>query len=59
MPLGAPAPGALARTVAVNDTGWPGDAGLTEDEKTVVVASFVTTWVKNGEPLAAKLTSPL
>ncbi len=35
VPLGVPAPGATAETVAVNVTDWPETEGFTEDETLV------------------------
>jgi len=42
VPVGMPAPGALAVTTAVNVTGWLYTDGLAEELKTVVVAALLT-----------------
>src|SRR5262249_132933 len=58
MPVGIPAPGALAVTVAVNVTLWPHIDGLAFDATAVVVADLLTVCVKLLDVLAANLPSP-
>src|SRR2546430_4589354 len=58
VPVGVPAPGALAETVAVKVTDWPKTDGLADDVTTVVVASLFTVCVNDGEALPVKLPSP-
>ena len=41
VPVGVPAPGATAATVAVKVTAWPVTAGLTDDARATVVAAAV------------------
>src|SRR5439155_22484695 len=59
VPLGVPAPGATAVTVAVKVTGWPAPTGLGEEESVVVVAAWFTTWLSMAELLEANVVSPL
>ena len=59
VPVGVPAPGATAATVAVNVTDWPDTEGLTEDATVVVVSALLTVWVTLEEVLVRKLPSPL
>jgi hypothetical protein len=59
VPVGVPAPGAAADTVAVNVTDWPNTDGLTEVVTVVELESVVTVCVIAGEVLALKLASPL
>ena len=42
----------------MNVTDWPKTDGLTEELTAVVVAAWLTTWLKAGEVLAVKLVSP-
>ena len=58
VPVGVPAPGAFAVTVAVNVTLWPNTEGLVADETLVVVSSWFTVWVRAPELLPASLVSP-
>ena len=58
VPVGVPAPGARAETVAVNVTDWSYTVGLTEDSNVVVVLSWFTTWVVAVEVLPRSLVSP-
>ena len=46
VPVGVPAPGATALTVAVKLTDWPKTEGLTEEATVVVVLAGLTTWVR-------------
>src|SRR5260221_12781160 len=43
VPVGTPAPGATAATVAVSVTGWPAQEGLSEEASVVAVAALLTT----------------
>ena len=61
VPVGVPAPGATALTVAVKLTDWPKTEGLTEAATIVVVLAWLTTCVR-GEAvlsLTLKKMSPL
>jgi hypothetical protein len=58
VPLGVPAPGATAVTVAVNPTAWPAQDGLREDTKATEVFALLTVCVKTGEVLLLKALSP-
>src|SRR5581483_11874078 len=57
-PVGVPAPGATALTVAVKVTAWPNADGLTEDVTVVVVLAWLTVCVSVAEVLVVKLVSP-
>ena len=59
VPLGVPAPGDAALTVAVKVTDWPNTDGLNEDASVVVVSALVTVCVRTDEVLLVKLTSLL
>src|SRR5512142_1838291 len=54
VPIGVPAPGATAATVAVKVTAWPVTAGLTDDRRATVVAAGLTVTAVAAEVLAAK-----
>src|SRR5262245_16259718 len=54
MPVGAPAPGATAATVAVKVTAWPGTAGLTDEVRATVVDAGLTVTPTTAEVLAGK-----
>jgi len=61
IPLGVPAPGGTAFTVAVNVTDWPDTDGLADGATAVVLPAWFTVCVK-AEPvlsLARNLPSPL
>ena len=58
VPVGVPLPGAAAETVAVKVTDWPKTDGFADDVTVVVVASFVTVWVRTDVKLPVKLLSP-
>ena len=58
VPVGVPAPGGTAATVAVNVTVWPKTLGLTEEVRVAVVSAGLTTWERTAEVLVAKLVSP-
>ena len=57
-PVGVPAPGALAVTVAVKVTDWPNTMGLTEEVRAVLVESWLTACERAAEVLVVKLPSP-
>src|SRR3981081_2014922 len=59
VPVGTPAPGAFAETVATKVTAWPETEGLTDELRLVVVESWLTVCVRGAEALARKLASPL
>ena len=59
VPVGVPAPGATAVTVAVNVTAWPNTEGLAEEVTAVVVSALLTVCVNDEEVLVLKLASPL
>ncbi len=50
VPVGVPAPGAFADTVAVKVTDWPKTDGLADDVTTVVVSALLTVWVSADVP---------
>ena len=56
-PVGVPAPGKLAVTVAVSVIGWPKTAGLLDETRPVVVLALVTVWLSDPE-LGVKLVLP-
>jgi len=55
LPVGVPAPGATAATVAVKVTDWPNTDGWAEEVTPVVVAAWFTVWVTADEVLPVKL----
>src|ERR1051326_227523 len=61
VPVGVPAPGATALTVAVKVTDWPNTDGFTDEDTDVAVAAWLTVWVKGAAvlSLAVKVVSPL
>ena len=59
LPVGVPLPGAAADTVAVKVTAWPNTEGFVAETSEVVVAAWLTTWLKVVEALVVKLASPL
>ena len=59
VPLGVPAPGATALTVAVNVTDWPETDGFTDEATVVVLLAWFTVCVKVEDVLVLKLPSPL
>ncbi len=60
VPVGVPAPGATALTIAVKVTGWPKTDGLFEETSAALVLALVTVCVSAGElVLELKLPSPL
>lgn len=58
VPLGVPAPGDAAETVAVNVTDWPKTEGLTDDVTAVVVLSLFTTCDSTADVLPVNVPSP-
>ena len=58
VPVGVPAPGLFAVTVAVNVTACPDSDGLAEELTTVVVPAFFTVSVSVLEVLPLKVASP-
>ena len=56
-PVGVPAPGKLAVTVAVSVIGWPKTAGLFDETRPVVVLALFTVWLSVPE-LGVKLVLP-
>src|SRR5262245_13861148 len=58
VPVGDPAPGATADTVAVNVTGWPVPVGLIDGLRATVVAARLTVSVTNADLLGAKALLP-
>src|SRR5437773_2189989 len=48
VPVGVPAPGAFALTVAAKITGWPKTEGLLDEMRVVVVSALFTVCVKAG-----------
>ena len=58
VPVGVPAPGATALTVAVKVTDWPNVDGLVEEATVVVELAWLTVWVIDADVLVVKLASP-
>ena len=58
VPVGVPVPGVTSETVAVSVTGWPGSGLADEGVIVTVVGSGLTTWVRAGDVLVPKRTSP-
>src|SRR5262249_35855280 len=58
VPVGVPAPGATAATVAVKVTAWPVTAGLTDDPRATVVDAGLTVTADAAEVLPAKSAVP-
>jgi len=56
-PVGVPAPGKLAVTVAVSVIGWPKTAGLFDETRPVVVLALLTVWLSDPE-LDVKVALP-
>ena len=59
VPVGVPAPGATAPTVAVKIIGWPNTDGFGEETSVVELLALVTVWTRFGEVLVLKLVSLL
>jgi hypothetical protein len=58
VPVGVPAPGATAATVAVSVTGWPNTGVVVEGINVVLVVDWATVTVTAVEVLGAKFESP-
>jgi hypothetical protein len=58
VPVGVPAPGDIALTVAVSVRGWPKTSVVGEDDRIVAEDAWLTLKVKKGEPLGKKFKSP-
>src|SRR5262249_41672111 len=58
MPVGVPAPGATAVTVAVKVTDWPGAAGLTDGVTATAVTARLTVTPTTAEVLAGEVPLP-
>ncbi len=58
VPVGVPAPGLFAVTVAVKVTDCPDSDGLAEELTSVVVLAFFTVWVSVLEVLPLKVAPP-
>src|SRR5436305_1763854 len=59
LPVGAPAPGAVAETVAVKVTDCPNTEGLRSETTATVVLALLTCWATALEVEVLKLPSPL
>src|SRR5437867_1147228 len=59
VPLGVPAPGTVAFTVAVNVTDWPNTDGFADELRLVDVDAWLTVWVSVPLVLVVKLVSAL
>ena len=58
VPVGVPAPGETALTVAVNVTAWPDADGFTDEVTVVELEALLTVWVIAAEVLLLKFVSP-
>ena len=58
VPVGVPAPGETARTVAVSVRGWPNTSVVGEDDRIVAVDAWLTLKAKKGELPGKKFKSP-
>jgi len=58
VPVGVPAPGATAFTIAVKVIAWPNTVGLTDEVTELEDEALFTDWVIAADALAAKLLSP-
>src|SRR5437867_2951274 len=59
VPVGVPAPGATAATVAVKVTDWPRPDGLSEEVTAVVLLAWLIVCVKVADVRGLKVVSPL
>src|SRR5205823_14211463 len=57
-PVGAPAPGATALTVAVNASTWPNTAGFADGANVIDDAAFLMVSVSVADVVALKFPSP-
>jgi hypothetical protein len=58
VPVGVPAPGPTADTVAVNVTACPNTDGFSDEVRVVELLALLTVWVRAAEVLVLKLLSP-
>jgi hypothetical protein len=58
VPVGVPAPGDTALTVAVNVTDWPKTDGFTDEVTVAELLALLTVWVIAAEVLLVKFVSP-
>jgi hypothetical protein len=58
VPVGVPAPGETALTVAVKVTAWPVADGFTDEVTVVKLPALLTVWVIAAEVLLLKFVSP-
>ena len=58
VPVGVPAPGETALTVAVKVTAWPNTDGFTDEVTVVELEALLTVWVMAAEVLLLKFVSP-
>jgi hypothetical protein len=58
VPVGVPAPGATALTVAVKVTDWPNTDGFTDEVTVVELDALLTVWVTAADVLLLKFVSP-
>ena len=58
VPVGVPAPGETALTVAVKVTAWPNTDGFTDEVTVVELEAFLTVCVMAAEVLLLKFMSP-
>ena len=58
VPVGVPAPGATASTVAEKVARWPATDGSGATESAVAVAALPTVWVRAWAVLAWKIEPP-
>ena len=58
VPVGVPAPGVTALTVAVKVTDWPNTDGFTDEVTVVELLALLTVCVMAAEVLPAKFVSP-
>jgi hypothetical protein len=59
VPVGVPAPGGVAATVAVKLTDWPNTDGFNEEVTRVLVLEGFTVWSTGTDVLRSKVASPL
>jgi hypothetical protein len=58
VPVGVPAPGETALTVAVKVTAWPDADGFTDEVTVAELLALLTVWVIAAEVLLVKFVSP-
>ncbi len=59
VPVGVPAPGATALTVAVKVTDWPKTVGFGDEASVVTLSALLTVCVRVEETFVRKFASPL